>query len=133
MTEFVSASAPTSGDAIQWGDLKGKLLVIEPLSFEVGFKTSFGESDCVRANVCALTGPDTADEYEDTLIFPRLLVSQTKQQIGKKVVGRLGQGNAKPGQSAPWLLEEANAEDIAKAQAWDAKRKPAITSAQAPF
>ena len=130
MSDFVSASAPSGG--IDWSDYKGKLLVIEPLSYETGIKTSFGDADAVRANVHVLTGPAESEDYEDTLIFPKLLVGQTKNQIGRKVVGRLGQGVAKPGQSAPWVLEPATEDDIAKAREWDAKRKPAFTSA-APF
>ena len=71
----------------------------------------------------------------DTLVFPKLLQSQLRSQIGKKVLGRLGQGSAKPGQSAPWLLNEASADDIAKAEAW-VRANPAptgVTSAAAPF
>lgn len=129
MSEFVSAATPSGG--INWADYKGSLLVIEPLSFETGIQTSFGPADATKANVYALTGPDTADEYPETLIFPKLLASQTKGQIGRKVVGRLGQGTAKPGQSAPWLLEEATADDLAKAKAYiDAKAGP--VSAGAP-
>jgi len=50
------------------------------------------------------------------------------------VLGRLGQGQGKPGQSAPWLLQEASADDIAKAEAWVRQNAtPIVQSAQAPF
>lgn len=116
MSEFVSAAPPSGG--ITWADHKGNLLIIEPLSHEVGIQTSFGVADAVKANVYVLTGPDTAEEFPEALIFPKLLASQAKSQIGKKVVGRLGQGTAKPGQSAPWLLEEATTEDVEKAKSY---------------
>lgn len=129
MSMFSQPSAPSGG--VNWSDHKGKLLLVEPLSFEPGIKTSFGDADAVKANVYAIE----ADEaFEDTLIFPKLLVSQTKGQIGAKVLGRLGQGQAKPGQSAPWLLEEATADDIAKAEEWvKARAASSVTTAAAPY
>lgn len=130
MSEFVSASAPTGG--INWSELKGKLLIVEPLAVEQGVQTVHGTTDPVRANVYALTGPDTADDYPDTLVFPKVLIGQLKNQVGKKVVGRLGQDAAKPGQSAPWVIEEASADDIEKARAYLAKSSGPV-SAQAPF
>jgi hypothetical protein len=52
--------------------------------------------------------------------------------IGQKVLGRLGQGQGKPGQSAPWLLNEATAEDITKAEAWVPSRTPSRPSPPPP-
>lgn len=132
MSMFAAPSAPTGG--ITWADHKGALLLIEPLSVETGIQTSFGAADAVRANITVLDGPGAPAEFPDALIFPKLLQSQTRGQVGQKVLGRLGQGSAKPGQSAPWLLEEATPEDIAKAEAWvKQNQQPAVTSAQAPF
>ena len=131
MSEFVSAAPPTGG--ITWADHKGALLIVEPLSVETGIQTSFGAADAVKANVHVLTAPDQTEDYPDCLVFPKLLASQLKGQIGSKVVGRLGQGTAKPGQSAPWLLEPASEDDLAKAKEWLDKQKPAVQSAQAPF
>lgn len=131
MSEFVSAAPPSGG--ITWSDHKGSLLIIEPQSFETGIQTSFGIADAVKADVYVLNGPDNADEYRETLVFPKLLASQLKNQIGNKVVGRLSQGAAKPGQSAPWLLEEATPEDIEKAKSFIEKAKPTVTTAAPPF
>lgn len=131
MSEFVSAAPPSGG--ITWADHKGKLLIVEPIALEQGIQTVHGLSDAVKANVHVLTGPGESEDYLDTLVFPKVLAGQLKGQIGNKVVGRLGQGAAKPGQSAPWLLEEATPDDLTKAQEWLAKQKPAVTSAQAPF
>lgn len=132
MSSFATPSAPSGG--ITWADHNGALLLIEPLSFEAGIATSFGTTDAVKANVSVIEGPGAGETFTETLIFPKILASQTKNQIGAKVLGRLGQGQAKAGQSAPWLLNEASAEDIAKAEAWVAQNaKPAVQSAQAPF
>lgn len=135
MSEFVSAAPPTGG--ITWEDQNGKLLIIEPLSVEAAIETTVGTKPAVRANVYVLTGPHEAEEFMDALVFPKVLQGQLRGQIGKKVVGRLGQGVKKPGQSAPWVISEATAEDIEKAKAYLANK--GVTSAapaqaaQAPF
>ena len=137
--EFTSAAPPSGG--IDLKEYNGALLVVEPLGVESGIPTVHGPSDAVRANVYAITGPGESDDFIDTLLFPKVLQSQLRGQVGKKVVGRLGQGTAKPGQSAPWILAEATADDISKAQAWQTARTssafasaaPASTGAQPPF
>lgn len=131
MSMFATPSAP--GGGIKWDDHKGALLLIEVLGFTPGVKTSFGDSDAVEANITVLDGPGKDARYDAALIFPKLLVSQTKGQIGAKVLGRLGQGQAKQGQSAPWLLEEASADDVKAAEEWVSKNKPAVQSPAAPF
>jgi hypothetical protein len=132
MSMFVQPAAPGAG--IKWEDHKGALLLIEPLSFETGIHTSFGDADAVKANVAVVDGPGAGESFDDCLVFPKLLASQLKGQIGSKVLGRLGQGTAKPGQSAPWLLQEASPEDLAKGEKWVSEHaKPAVQSAQAPF
>lgn len=131
MNDFVSAAPPSGG--ITWADHNGGLLVIEPLSIETGISTTFGPADAVKANVHVITAPGDSVDFDDCLVFPKLLASQLRGQIGNRVVGRLGQGAAKPGQSAPWLLIEATEDDLSKAKAWLAARGPAVTSARAPF
>lgn len=111
-------AAPATPTGIDWSEQNGKLLLIEPTAVETGIPTSLGEKDAVRAYVTVITGPDSADVYEDCLIFPRVLQGQVRSRIGQKVLGRLGQGVAKPGQNAPWMLLEATADDIAKGTAY---------------
>lgn len=114
--DFAAPSAP--GGGINWTDHKGSLLLITAHEYVEGIATNFGSANAVRADVVVI-GDNGAEEYEDTLVFPKVLSSQLRKQIGgKKVLGRLGQGQAKPGQSAPWLIEEASAEDVAKARAY---------------
>jgi len=132
MSTFAQPSPPSGG--ITWADHKGDLLLIEPLSVETGIQTTFGPADAVRADVTIIDGNDAGEIHSDVLVFPKVLQSQIRSQIGQKVLGRLGSGTAKPGQSAPHLLLEASADDIAKAEAWVKQtEKPSVTSAQAPF
>jgi hypothetical protein len=129
---FAQPSAPSSG--IKWENYKGSLLLIDPKELRAGIATTFGVADAVEADVHVIDGPGAGEDYDACLVFPKLLASQLKNQIGQRVLGRLGQGQAKAGQSAPWILNGASPEDIAKAEAWVAqKAKSTVTSAAAPF
>lgn len=109
MTDPFATPGSTSG--LDYKELNGSLLLIEPLSVETGVKTSLGDKDAVRAHVSVIDGPLAGTEQNDALIFPRVLIGQLRSRVGQKVLGRLGQGVARPGQSAPWVLNEATAED----------------------
>lgn len=128
MTAF---EAPASTQGLDLKTANGHLLLISPLSVETGVSTVHGPSDAIRADVVDL---DTGDEYTDILLFPKVLQGQLRSKVGSKVLGRLGQGVAKPGQSAPWTLNAFSAEDAQKAEAHIAKQKtPSFTSTDAPF
>lgn len=127
-------AAPSSAAGITWADLNGALLIIDVKSVETGIRTLHGDSDAVRADVTVIDGTQTGTVYTDTLVFPKVLQSQLRGNVGQKVLGRLGQGQAKPGQSAPWLLSEATADDTKTAMDW-LNRNSLSTPAQAqpPF
>jgi hypothetical protein len=103
---------PASASGIQWDDHKGRLLLVEPKAFETGISTTFGDKDAVRADVTIIDAPGAPVEFVDTLIFPGALIGQTRSLIGKQVLGRLGQGQAKPGQKPPWRLDDPTADDV---------------------
>ncbi|MFC5996928.1 hypothetical protein ACFQE5_22210 [Pseudonocardia hispaniensis] len=109
---------PGSSSGISWEEINGRLLLITPHSVETGIKTSYGDTDAVRADVVVLDGPDAPDEYADTLIFPRVLQGQVRKNAGtgRMNLGRLGQGNKKPGQSPPWMLGDPTDADKAIAR-----------------
>ena len=59
-----------------------------------------------------------------------------KSKVGQKVLARIGQGTAKPGKSAPWILVDAtgDATAVAKANAYltsELEAKSAAPAAQA--
>ena len=111
-------AAPASASGIKWDDYKGALLLFDVHGHETGIKTAFGEADAVRADIAILDGPHAGETYNDTLVFPKVLTSQLRPNIGKKVLGRLGQGQAKSGQSAPWKLDDASDADRDTARAY---------------
>lgn len=104
-------AAPASAVGIKWADLNGALLIVDVKSVEENIATSFGDSTAIRADVAVIDGTQAGSSYPDALVFPKGLVSQLRPNVGRKVLGRLGQGQAKPGQSAPWLLTEATDAD----------------------
>ena len=126
--EFAS---PASASGIKWEDHKNALLLFEVKSVETDIKTAFGDTDAVRADVTVLDGANLGTEVRDTLVFPRVLQSQLRPNVGKKVIGRLGQGTAKPGQSAPWMLADPTDADIATARAHVAKTN--VATGNPPF
>ena len=105
-------ATPATAVGIKWADINGALVLIDVHSVETGIQTTFGESDAVRADVAVLDGEQAGETYPDCLIFPKALQGQLRSRIGAKVLGRVTQGQAKSGQSAPWLLAEATEDDI---------------------
>jgi hypothetical protein len=108
-------AAPGTGDKLDLKSLLGSLLYVTVTEYVTGIETSFGVTDAIRANVAVLDGEHKGDTLNDTLIFPSVLVGQLKSAVGAtdpNVVGRLGQGLAKPGKSAPWVLNEPSPADL---------------------
>lgn len=133
--------AASPGDRADWQALNGSLLLLRPTSYETGIMTtaSTEPKDAVRADLVVLDGPQAGADLRDVLVFPNVMVGTLKRNIGKKVVGRLGQGAKQPGKNAPWQLNEPTDQDMAKARAFLANRgraaAPAATSSAAtpPF
>lgn len=133
-------SAPTVGDKIELKDVNGALLHITVKSLSTDVITTFGNADMIVADVAVLDGPNKGTVYHDSGIFPKILVSQLKAQVGAAdpvVLARLGQGIAKAGQSAPWVLNapaEADYETGRKYEAWAATQVPAVkVDTESPF
>ena len=108
MTEFAAPAAAGGGFTV--AEANGHLVVIEVESLETGVVTANGERDAIRATVHDI---DAGETYEDSLIFPTVLVGSLRQRVGEKVLGRIGQGVAKPGQNAPWVLNDASGDQAA--------------------
>ncbi len=99
------------GDKLPLDDLTGSLLLFTVQEALTDVQTSFGPSNPVRADVAVLDGPKKGETYDDALVFPRVLASSLRPHVGAMVLGRLGRGQAKPGQLPPWLLTAATAEE----------------------
>jgi len=131
-------AAPAEPSGISYTDLNGALLLIKVHAVEADVPTAFSKpgqaNPAVRADLTVLDGPQAGEQYEDALIFPKVLQGQLKSRVGQLVLGRLGQGQAKPGQSAPWKLDAATQADTEKADAHLRKvSAPAGTGSEPPF
>ena len=128
--------APTSGDKIDLKAVNGALLHITVHSVKKDITTDFGTTDAVACDIAILDGAKKGERLEDCLIFPKVLQSQLAQSVGAAdpvVVGRLGQGLAKPGKSAPWLLNAPTAEDMAVAAKYEAYAATLTVADDSPF
>lgn len=131
MSETLNNPAPP-GAGMSLEEHLGALVLIDVLGVETDITTQYGKADAVRANVAVIDGAGAGSEYPDTLIFPRVLQGQLKRSMGQKVIGRIGKGVAKPGQSAPWILTDASADDIKAGEAFLARSAPTISQAAEP-
>lgn len=99
--------SPSSGARIT--DFEGSLLLVKPTALEEEISTTYGPADAIVADVVVLDGKEANPEpYTDVYIFQKALRGQLKAKVGtgRYVLGRLGKGTAKSGQSAPWLLQD---------------------------
>lgn len=96
-------------------DYVGELVLFSPTQYIEEMKTSFSTAekpycDAIMTDVVVITA--NGEEFEDALIFQSALIGSLKRKIGRKLLGRLGRGEAKKGQSAPYLLEAPSDDDI---------------------
>jgi hypothetical protein len=106
-------SAPAAGSVLKPAEIENHLLVVEPIEYIESMPTQMGTSDAVRCTVHDITLKTT---HEEVLWFSTVLVGSLRSRIGAKVLGVMTKGIAKPGQSAPWILQDAsNVPDAVKA------------------
>jgi len=135
--DFAQPAAP-GGDKLDLHELNGALLIFEvtedvehvqTMHTQPGEKTS-----AIRADVHVIDGAHAGMVRRDALVFPRVLQGQLRPAVGKKVLGRLGRGVAKPGMSAPWELAPATDADLAAARTYSRRgTAPQQQAAVAPF
>ena len=110
-----------TGDQLKPKEILGHLLIVRPLEFLPEFETQFGPTDAIRVDVVDLTETDAHGNkgvvYKSVMWFNRVLVNNLRQQIGETVLGKMGQGAGKPGQSPPMQLNDAMGDPKAVAQA----------------
>jgi hypothetical protein len=116
---------PASASALDLTELNGRLLLVEPLRVETGIKTTLGEKDATVVNLHELDGPNSGEVHEEAFVWPRVLQVQLRSKVGtgRYVLGRLGQGVAKPGQNPPWKFAEATDDDKELARKYLAELK----------
>lgn len=112
-------SQPAAGSDFRAKDHVGHLLLIYVRELRSGIVTQFGTSDAIACDVVVLTDPNGPRLEPGVLLFQKPLIGSLTASIGKDpVLARLGQGTAKPGQSAPYILNPFNEQDAAFATQW---------------
>ena len=129
MTSPFASPSSLEGSSVKPADLAGHLLIIKPVEYKTGIVTSLGEAEAIEVDLVDL---DTATEHKSVLFFNVALRNALKSNIGQQVLARIGQGVAKPGKSAPWILINAtdDADAVAKATAYLAGSLTAATPAK---
>jgi hypothetical protein len=131
--DMTFAAPSNANESVKVADLAGHLLIITPVEYKTGIPTVHGDAEAIEVNVVDL---DTNKEHTSMLWFNVALRNALKTKTGQKVLARIGQGTAKPGKSAPWILIDAtgDAAALAKANAYlgSAPAKPAAAPAAAP-
>jgi len=112
------SSPNTATEGVKVADLANHLLIIEPVEYKTGIDTVHGKAEAVEVNIIDLDNGNAT--HESLLWFNVALRNALKTKIGQKVLARIGQGTAKPGKSAPWILIDAtgDASAVAKANAY---------------
>lgn len=123
-------AAPES-DIWKITEADGGLLLVYPQSIE--FKatmhsTTAAGDECIRARVVVIDEkkPAKSEVHNDVLIFQGVLIGNLRGAIPgkKKVLGRLGRGEASKGKSAPWILNAPTEDDKGVARAYLASVDP---------
>lgn len=108
--------SPATG--VKISEFENCLILLTPTEHREAISTAFGDADAVVADVAVLDGPRAGESHPGTLIFQKALQGQLRPKVGtgRMVLGRLGRGTAKPGQSAPWVLGDPTEQDKALAR-----------------
>jgi hypothetical protein len=125
------AAPSNASDSVKVADLAGHLLIITPTEYKTGIQTVHGLAEAVEVNVVDL---DTKQSYGSLLWFNVALRNALKSKLNQKVLARIGQGAAKPGKSAPWILIDAtgDANAVAAANAYLSVAPAPVIAAPAP-
>lgn len=110
---------PAEPDFFVIKDHVGSLVIIAVNEFFEKMSTSMGERDTIKAEIAVVDGPGKDKRFPDGLLFGAKIVPQLRAKLGgAPVLGTIGRGTAKAGQSAPYILIPASDEDKAKASNW---------------
>ena len=125
---------PPAATSCRSTELKGPRLLLFSVHEQMAeMQTSFGVATPIRADVAVLDGARKGEAFADALIVPRVLQGNLRGAIGEMVIGRLGKGTAKAGQSAPWVLEAAPEADKAVGERYLAHVQAQQAAQEEPF
>lgn len=92
----------------------GELFIVTPTERRENVPTDYGTAEVIVCDVVHVNRkkPGKSEVHEDVYVFAKWIIGALRDSVGKaRVLGVLAQGEAKKGQSAPWLLDDASASD----------------------
>jgi len=107
------------GDGSRIQDDLGQALLLRPLEYVPEMSTNIGTTDAVRVDWIVLTGPNQGAIRNNALVFNAPLLRDLKAVlVGPQpfLVAVLGQGQAKPGKSAPFIFGQPTDEHLVLAR-----------------
>lgn len=102
---------PNLDDRFQPRDNVDRLVAIKVEKYEPAVTTKRGDKPAIGCSVTVIDGPNAGAVFTDTLIFGAVIVPQLKEKVGRHVLGRIYEGEAKDGNFAPFKLREATDEE----------------------
>lgn len=122
---------PRAGTLFSAKDHVGQLVLVEATGHAENVVTASGVSDLIEGDVTVLHDNGAVERIENAAIFGKVLVSTLKGSVGtgRPVLGRIGQGVAKGGNSAPWVLDQPSDADKARARHYWTTRPDPFTIA----
>jgi hypothetical protein len=115
---FVTPSA-ASGN-LRLADLEGCLVVLRPTGPPETTTTAYGDGSFTPAEVLVVSGArELAGTWHELYVFAKAVQGQLRAaaKAGQPLVGTVGKGPAKPGQSPPWLLVDTDEDGLTAARA----------------
>lgn len=116
---FEVSKPSQAGEGFRSADHVGELVVFIGTNLEPEVKTAFGVTSAARVDVTVpLDGDEAGTVYRNSLLFGKVLVPSLTNADGDIVVGRIAMGEAKPGQNAPYILEDPSKKEEKAVLQW---------------
>jgi hypothetical protein len=108
----------TPATGVKITDFDGALLLLKPTAVQELENSQYSSKDVTVTDITVLDGPHAGEHHPGSYVYQKVLQGQLRPSIGtgRMVLGRLGLGVAKPGQSAPWILADPTDADKQKAR-----------------
>lgn len=117
MSEWGFGDPSGLGDQFKTADYVGELAAFVEGRRETA-NTKFGETEVTKCRyVVLLTGGEAGTVFDDPIIFGNISKDVLSHET-KIVLGRIAQGEAKPGKNPPFILNPASDDDKKLAGEW---------------
>lgn len=117
-------------DYLKLDTVLGELVMFNPLDHIDEYETSFGTKDAIVADVVVFNADGTVTEYFAQTLLQGAIIGTLKRRLpvynkstgklvseGRLVLGRIGKGEGKKGQQAPYIITSDNLTEADKDRA----------------